>query len=87
MKIRLLLLMVGLNLALPAMAQDATRGNALFAAQCSRCHGDGAAGLTTPLAELPAFLAAKSVRKHRFELSTAEVEDLSAYLATVRPVQ
>lgn len=87
MKIRLLLLMLGLNLALPAMAQDATRGNALFEAQCSRCHGHAATGIETPLAELPAFLAAKSVRKHRFELSAAEVEDLRAYLAAVRQVQ
>lgn len=87
MMTRLLLLMLCTGLALPAAAQDVARGQALFEANCSRCHGDGGAGLRTPLAELPAFLVSRSVRKHRFELSEAEVKEIAAYLAAARPPQ
>lgn len=87
MKTRLLLLMLCAGFALPAGAQDATRGKALFDAQCSRCHRDGGAGLQTPLAELPAFLARNTVRAHRFQLSETDVQDIVACLATKKPAQ
>lgn len=87
MKTRLLLLMLCAGLALPVAAQDATRGKALFDAQCSRCHRDGGASLRTPLADLPAVLTGKSVRAHRFQLSEDEVQALTAYLAAARPPQ
>lgn len=87
MMTRFLLLMTCAGFALPAAAQDATRGQTLFEANCSRCHRNGAADMRTPLAELPAVLASKSVRAHRFQLSEAEVKDIAAYLASARPPQ
>ena len=87
MKLRFLLLMLGTGLTLPALAQDAARGSALFQTQCSRCHRDGAAAMQTPLTELPTFLVGKSVRVHRFRLSETEVQDVIAYLASERPAQ
>lgn len=81
MTARFLLVALCFGLALPASAQDATRGQALFEANCSRCHRDGGASLKTPLAELPAFLAKNLVRAHRFQLSEAELNDIVAGLA------
>ena len=83
----LLLAALGLGLAGPAAAQDATHGKALFEANCSRCHHDGAASFQTPLAELPAFLASRSVRAHRFKLTEAEVQDIAACLAAMKAPQ
>jgi mono/diheme cytochrome c family protein len=76
-----------LGLAYSAAAQDATHGKALFEATCSRCHRDGAASFRTPLAELPAFLASKTVRAHRFQLTEAEVQDIAACLAAMKAPQ
>ncbi|WP_324781191.1 cytochrome c [Thiobacillus sedimenti] len=87
MTMRFLLLMMCAGFALPAGAQDAMRGKTLFEANCSRCHRNGAADMRTPLAELPAVLASRSVRAHRFRLSEAEVNDIAAYLAAARPSQ
>lgn len=67
--------------ALPAAAQDAERGRALFESNCMRCHRDGAASLKTPLADAPALLATSKVRAHRFKLSEADLKDIVAWLA------
>ena len=82
-----IVLLVGLcaGLAFPVAGQDVARGKALFETHCSRCHHDGGASFRTPLAELPTFLASKSVRAHRFQLSEAELKDLVAGLEVRTP--
>ncbi|MEW5967762.1 MAG: hypothetical protein AB1720_12340 [Pseudomonadota bacterium] len=73
------------GLAFPVAGQDVARGKALFETHCSRCHHDSGASLKTPLAALPAFLASRSVRAHRFQLSEAELQDIVASLAVRTP--
>ncbi|MDP3583830.1 MAG: cytochrome c [Thiobacillus sp.] len=87
MNTRILLLALCIGLALPAAAQDAVRGKALFESNCMRCHRDGATSLKTAPADLPALLADKSVRAHRFTLTEAEVQDIVACLAATRAPQ
>jgi len=82
-----IVLLAGLcaGLAFPAAGQDVARGKALFETHCSRCHHDGGASFRTPQAEMPAFLASRSVRAHRFQLSEVELKDIVASLAVRTP--
>jgi mono/diheme cytochrome c family protein len=75
-----------LLLALPAaaFAADASKGQAVFQSNCVRCHSGGPVALKTQPGDLAAVLKSGTIRKHRFMLGDADIEDLTAYVESLR---
>jgi len=80
-KLQDLLLLAALSICGTGFAAD---GESLINSRCLQCHKGGAASLSSNLETVKQALTSGSIRKHRFSLSTAEIEALTTYIATVK---
>lgn len=62
----------------------ADNGEALFASRCMSCHKAGPTAFKSTPATAQKILSSGSIRQHRFSLSSAEIEAVTAYIAKAK---